>query len=93
MKLTGSEARDIVYEDYDSEVWKEATCAETIDNSRWSVIKEQIFLHIPSDTHYRFDWSEGATESQDERAYQYDDSYEPVEVREVKKVMKVWETV
>jgi len=52
---------------------------EIIDHSRWSVVHELIFKH--SGNLYRTTYSVGATESQCESPFEYDD--DEVEVTEV----------
>lgn len=59
---------------------------------RWSVDHRAVFEHEGKfcETTY----SVGATESQDERPYQYDqDEIECAEVRKVAKTVEVWERV
>ena len=91
MKLTGEEARDVVYDD--AEDWQQVEETTIDGHSRWSIQKSGVFRHIPTDTHYRFDWQVGATESQDELAYEYDDFYEPTKVELKEVVIKRWEDV
>ena len=89
MKLSGEEARNIVY-DLDA-LWKRATKNVVEETTRWSIIKSAVFQHLPSGKFYEFWWSQGATETQDEAPFEYDDEYEPVEV--VQKIVKrvIWE--
>ena len=89
MKLTREEAQSIVYEDLED--WKTVE-TNIVDSSRWSIIYESIFEHIPSGKFYLMSYSVGATEQQDEQAFEYEDP-EPVEVHQVEKVVKVWEPV
>ena len=77
MKLTGEEARNIVFADTDE--WEKIQ-SEIVQNTRWSIIHTGVFKHIESGKYYRFNWSEGATEIQDELPYEYEDE---VEVHEV----------
>lgn len=88
MKLTGEEARDIVYED-DGD-WKAVSIISIIDTSRWSVIQSQVFKFVLTGQFYEFIWSEGATECQDERAYENETFYEPIEVEEKEVTIKQW---
>jgi hypothetical protein len=89
MKLTPEEARDVVYEDHAD--WRMVKGTKhPVDQRRWSVDYEAIFLHQPSGKFYEFGWSQGATESQDERAYEYEDSVEVVEVVEREVTIKQW---
>jgi hypothetical protein len=83
MKLTRVEGADIVYNDHDD--WERIE-GEVIDTSRWSIHYEGVFKHKPSGKHYSLCWSVGATETQDEGPFDYDDP-EPVEV--VKKEVTV----
>lgn len=80
MKLTAEQARDVVYEDSDLFGGAEPGTLKIVDNTRWSVIKEGVYKHKESGKYYRFSWSVGATEYQDEQPFEYDDFYEPQEV-------------
>jgi hypothetical protein len=63
-----------------------------VKHSRWSVHYKEIFEH--EGKYYRTFYSVGATESQDEQPYEYDeDMIECLEVQQVKKYMSVWEDV
>lgn len=90
MKLTGDEARDIVWEDHED--WEQIEAYPT-GSGRWSIWQEGIFLHKPTGKYYQFNWSFGATEQQDESPFEYEEEVEPVEVVQVEKVVKVWEAV
>ena len=59
-----------------------------IDTTRWSIIHEIVFED--NGKFYQTTYSEGATESQDERPWEYKDEVEcyEVELREVK--VKKW---
>lgn len=59
-----------------------------IDTTRWSIIHEIVFED--NGKFYRTTYSEGATECQDERPWEYEDEVEceEVELREVK--VKKW---
>lgn len=61
---------------------------EIVDTSRWSVIYDQILSVTQGDVtkFYRAGWSEGATENQDERPYEYED--DEIELSEVFPVVK-----
>jgi len=66
---------------------------DIIENSRWSILHEVIFTYTDGKT-YSTSYSVGATEQQDERPWEYDeDEIDCFEVRQVEKVVKVWETV
>ena len=87
MKLTGEEARNIVWgEDED---WDEVE-DHVVDNSRWSIFHEGIFKHTLTGRHYEFFWSVGATESQDERPFEGEDEVKPVEVAQREVLVKQW---
>lgn len=89
MKLTKKEARMVVYDDHsDFEVKEE----NIIDTSRWSIIKKGIFQHIPSGKFYSLEWSEGATECQEEKPFEYTEP-ELIEVEQVEKTVLMWEPV
>lgn len=90
MKLSAVVAREVIYNEHED--WEEVTKSMT-DHTRWSVWYEGIFLHIPSNKHYRFIWSIGATEQQDERPYEFDKEIEVVGVRPVEKIVIDWEPV
>jgi hypothetical protein len=62
-----------------------------VDTSRWSIHHEIIFEH--EGKYYKTYYSEGATEMQDERPWEYDKEIECTEVHQVDKVVKVWEAV
>jgi len=57
--------------------------------SRWSIHHEIIFSH--DGKFWRTSYSEGATESQDERPWEYETEIECTEVKIVEKLVKTWE--
>lgn len=59
--------------------------------SRWSTVHRIIFEYEGKfwETYY----SEGSTESQDERPWEYETQVDCVEVHQVEKTVKVWEAV
>lgn len=64
---------------------------EIIGHSRWSVIHEFIFQEVATGKFYRIEYSRGATEYQDEGAWQYeDDEIECEEVVPVEKTVTVY---
>lgn len=73
--------QDTVYGDNDVEVVYD----KIIDQTRWSVVHEAVFKSEGS--FYLTNYNVGATESQDESAYEYDDDgvkctlVEPIEVK------------
>jgi hypothetical protein len=90
MILTSEEARNVVYEDHED--WELVPGTESIiSHSRWRVGYTGVFQHKPAGKFYRFNWSVGATECQDQQAYEYVEEYKPVEVHWVKKLVDVWE--
>lgn len=86
MKLTSEEARNMVFGDHED--FNEVEINIT-DTSRWSILYEGVFKHLPTGKFYSTDWSVGATESQDERAFEYDDEVELVEVEETQVMVKM----
>ena len=90
MKLTGDEARLVVWGD--TEDWEEVE-NNVVDNSRWSIHHEGVFKHLPTSEYYSFGWSVGATESQDESPFEYEDEVTPILVKQVQKTITAWEAV
>jgi hypothetical protein len=89
VKLTKEEARDVVWEDHeDWETIEEDICS----NSRWAIHMRGIFKHVPSGKFYELHWDKGATEYQEQQPFEYTDP-DLIEVHQVEKVVKVWETV
>lgn len=69
--LGAKDARNIVCEDHED--WDLVPNTEQLTNhSRWSVGKTAVFIQKSTNKCYRFDWSVGATESQDEQPYEYE---------------------
>jgi hypothetical protein len=67
---------------------------DLIDTSRWSNIHEVVYEDLDTGKFYRSVYSVGATECQDERAYENDgDMIELTEVVPVKTVTIVYEEV
>ena len=89
MMLSKEAGRRVVYKDHEDWITIEES---VIDNTRWSIIKEGVFMHIPTGTHYGMSWSVGATESQEEQPFEYENP-EPYEVIKVEKVIETWEPV
>lgn len=87
MKLTGQEAQDVVYEDHED--WQVVE-TETVGNSRWSVHKESICIHVPTGEHYLFSYSVGATEYQEEHPFEYEKEVTPVKVVQKEVVRTEW---
>lgn len=70
--------------------------ADTIvDKSRWSIVREIIFRFDdqPEGEAYRAYYSVGATENQDERPWEYDKTIDADVVRQVERMVKVWEPI
>ena len=65
---------------------------DIVDNTRWSIVHEWIFKF--GDKFYSAGYSVGATESQDESPFEYDDDeIECVEVQAVERVVTVYEGI
>lgn len=68
MKLTSEEGRLLIRGDLEG--W--STIETRIDSvSRWSINSSGVFFHELSGKYYGTYWSEGATEQQDERPFDY----------------------
>lgn len=78
MKLSPEDAASVVYDE--SNKWDKVE-TEIVDHSRWSISYCGIFKLLATGKFYRFYWSQGATEIQDECAYEYETN--PIEVKEV----------
>ena len=89
IQLTREDAAMIIDGDLDDWATIET---KIVDHSRWSVISEGIFEHIPSGKFYSLSWSVGATESQDESPFEYEDPT-PIEVKAIQRLVNVWEPV
>ena len=61
---------------------------KVIDNSRWSIQHEIIFEY--EGKNYRTYYQVGATESQDERPWEYDDEVECTEVVQQEVTIMAW---
>ena len=68
--------------------YENAIVDNIIDTTRWSIVHEIVFAD--KGKFYMTTYSEGATECQDERPWEYDDEIEctEVELREIK--VKKW---
>ncbi len=62
--LTEDQLKEIVWEDDPD--YESVTGETIIDQSRWSTYFENVFLRLSDKTLWRFYWSRGSTESQDE---------------------------
>ena len=70
MNISVEDAREIAWDEHED--W-EQVLEEITGQSRWSIDYMGICKHKPTNKTYRFYYSRGATESQDEEPYQYDD--------------------
>lgn len=88
LELTGQDARYILWEEKSDEY--EIVRKELTDTSRWSVHYELIIKRKSDGKLFRDYYSVGATESQDEQPWEYD---EPnfIEVFPVEKTVIVYE--
>ncbi len=88
LKLKPSEGRNIVF-GYDKNFTQIEN--EIVDHSRWSV-HHRIVVQRKSDQKFFVGYySDGATESQDEDPYEYDEFAEFTEVKPVEKTVIVYE--
>lgn len=83
MILNSEEAKKVIYND--SEDWEEVETS-IVDKTRWSVIINGIYRHIPSNKFYNVSFSKGATEYQEDEEpfYEKDVNFIEVELKEVK---------
>lgn len=89
MKFKREFLQALAWDDYDENEVKEIQSNIT-DISRWSIHYTSVFQF--QDKYYRTHYSVGATESQDESPYEYDDDeIECKEVIPVEKVITVYE--
>lgn len=63
---------------------------EIYDHTRWSVLHECVFKAPDDGKFYRVYYSVGATESQDERPWQYDEWVEGAEVELTRVTTEKW---
>jgi len=89
MQLSKEDAREIL--------WSGDPAVKVIDDNiiestRWSIIHEIVFSWT-DENFYRTTYSVGATESQDESPFEYDDIVECEQVHQVEKTVTVWEAV
>lgn len=68
---------------------------EIDDTTRWSVLHTLIFRlpDQPENEAWEVSYSVGATEQQDESPWEYEEQVTATLVRQVEKVVKVWEAV
>lgn len=92
MKFSKQELKELCFEDETENF--ESIKVDLVDSSRWSLHYEQVFRDKRTGKLYQTTWSVGATESQDERPYEYDgDEIECQEVRAVEVVVTKYEKV
>lgn len=90
MKLSSEDALNLVYDELED--WQKIE-SHIVGHSRWSVQHEGIYQYMPTGKFYKFKWSVGATEYQDESPFQYEDEVEPIEVQPTFVTVQKWETV
>jgi hypothetical protein len=86
MNISKEDARELICGDLEG--W-ETIESDIVDTSRWSNCYRGIFKS-PDGKHYSLEWSEGATEQQDESPFDYDEP-ELVEVKAVPTMVIKWE--
>lgn len=80
--------RDILWDDTPGKVEDKIT-----GTGRWSVYHSMVFK-AEDGLHYETEYSEGATEQQDETPFEYDDDeIECVQVEQAEKTVLVWQAV
>lgn len=87
MKLTKEEGQEMVWGDNPDFETVESSVSDT---SRWSVHYDGVFKHLPSGKHYSASWSVGATESQDESPFEYEDEVTIYEVVAREVIVTQW---
>ena len=61
-----------------------------VDHTRWSGVNEIVFHEPNENKYYRTHYSVGATESQDERPWEYEDAIDCIEVELKEVTTKKW---
>lgn len=85
---TGEQMRYVLYsDDPEAEVLEDSL----IDTSRWSTHHNLVFKKDGKT--WETQYSRGATESQDEQPFEYQDKVVCMEVHQVPKTVMVWEPV
>lgn len=89
LKLTQQEAQNIVNEDHeDFHVIKD----DITSTGRWTIYKDAIVKRISDGKLFKTSYSVGATESQDQYAYDYDEPiFKEVIPKEVVVIKYAWE--
>ena len=88
LEFTPKEGRNIIWSDTDK---FKTIQMEIVDTGRWSVHKEAIVQRLSDGKFFKTNFSEGATESQDERPFEYDSKATFTEVVPVEKTIVVYE--
>lgn len=88
LKLTGEEAKEIVYEE--AEGWETIYQAEDIKNGRWDLLCMSVCMNVESGRFYIFHYSRCATEMQESQPYEYDKFVEVEEAELVEVTRKEW---
>ena len=94
MKFKKQDLQNLVWDDHDNTVF-EVIEDEQVDTTRWSTMHEMVFKFKYNGLFYATNYSQGATECQDERPYEDEDDeiecYQvvPTEVKVIRYVAKV----
>lgn len=88
LKVSAETARDIVYGDHED--FEEVQC-KIIDKSRWSDVYAYVGKRLSDGKFFKTTYRQGSTESQDERAFEYEKEAEFTEVFPVEKKVIVYE--
>lgn len=88
LKFSRDRGREIIFDDDDKFT---VIKRDIVDTSRWSIITDVIVKRLSDGKLFKSCYSQGATESQDERPYEYDEFAEFTEVFAVEKTITVYE--
>jgi hypothetical protein len=88
LRLTPDEGRSILYEDHED---FELVTSEIVDNTRWSIVYEDVYQRLSDKKFFKTTYRKGATEYQDERPYEYLTEAVFEEVFPVEKLVTVYE--
>jgi len=72
LEISREDAQDLAYDDHDGSIY-EVVVNKTIDTTRWSIIRELVIKTLSDGRYWKDTYSIGATESQDETAFEYSD--------------------
>ena len=90
MKLSKEDAQSVIWDEHED--WAEVLGSREItETSRWSIHHTIVCKHKPTEKLYRFNYSVGATESQDECPFDNEDKVTPTKVVEKEVTIRVWE--